>query len=87
MEHGEKIPCCDIFVTYREKNVTTNLMKHKGKKYLVVTFSSPIGKKYVTTNLMKHKGKKYLVVTFSSPIGEKNVTTNLMKHKGKNTLL
>ena len=58
-------------------------MKHKGKKYLVVTFSSPIGKKNVTTNLMKHKGKKYLVVTYSSPIGKKNVTTNLMKPTGE----
>ena len=48
-------------------------MKHKGKKYLVVTFLSPIGKKNVTTNLMKHKGKIYLVVTFSLPIGKKNV--------------
>ena len=67
---GEKIPG-NIFITYREKNVTTNLMKHKGKKYLVVTFSSPNGKKYVTRNLMKHKGKKYLVVTFSLPIGKK----------------
>ena len=57
-------------------------MKHKAKKYLVVTFSSPIGEKNVTTNLMKHKGKKYLV-TFSSAIGEKNLITNLMKHKGK----
>ena len=43
-------------------------MKHKGKKYLVVTFSSPIGEKNVTINLM---GKIYLVVTFSSPIGKK----------------
>ena len=50
-------------------------MKHKGEKYLVVTFSSPIGKKNVTTNFMKHKGEKYLVVTFSLPIGKKNVTT------------
>ena len=45
MKQGEKIPCYDIFITHRGKNVTTNLMKHKGKKYLVVTFSSPIGKK------------------------------------------
>ena len=46
-------------------------MKHKGKIYLVVTFSSPIGKTNVTTNLTKHKGIKSLVVTFSSPIGKK----------------
>ena len=45
-------------------------MKHKGEKYLVMTFSSPIGEKNVTTNLMKHKGEKYLVVTFLSPIGK-----------------
>ena len=52
MKHkGEKIPCCDIFVTYREKNVTINLMKHKEKKYLVVTFSSPIGKKMLQQTL------------------------------------
>ena len=52
-------------------------MKHKGKIYLVVTFSLPIGKKNVTTNLMKHKGKKYLVVTFSSPTGKKMLQQTL----------
>ena len=45
-------------------------MEDKGKKYLVVTFLLPIGKKNVTTNLMKHKGKNYVVVTFSSSIGK-----------------
>ena len=52
-------------------------MKHKGKKFLVVTFSLPIGKKNITTNLMKHKGKKYLVVTFSSSIEKKMLQQTL----------
>ena len=51
-------------------------MKHKGEKYLVVTFSSPIGEKNVTTNLMKHKGEKYLVA-FLSPIGKKMLQETL----------
>ena len=51
-------------------------MKHKGKIYLVVTFSSPIGEKNVTTNLMEHKGKKYLV-TFLLPIGKKMLQQTL----------
>ena len=52
-------------------------MKHKGKKYLVVTFLLPIGEKNVTTNLMKHKGKIYIVVTFLSPIGKKMLQQTL----------
>ena len=51
-------------------------MKHKGEKYLVVTFSSPIGEKNVTTNLMKHKGEKYLVA-FLLPIGKKMLQETL----------
>ena len=45
-------------------------MKHKGKIYLVVTFSSPIGENKLTTNLMKHK--------------EKNVITSYMEEKCHN---
>ena len=46
--------CCDIFIAYRGKNVTTifvTFLLPTGKKNItiVVTFSSPIGKKYVTT--------------------------------------
>ena len=49
-DKGKNTLLCHFFA-YREKNITTNLMKHKGKIYLVVTFLSPIGKKMLQQTL------------------------------------
>ena len=44
MKQGEIYLVVTFSSPIGEKNVTTNLMKHKGKN-VVVAFSSPIGKK------------------------------------------